>query len=198
VAILASRASRDRDALRALEDVISPIALSYDLVVFDSPPHTGTIQDATLIASHYLVIPTTFDKGSIDGLTKIAKRVSSIRTLNPDLELLGVVLFNFAAQATAMTAEVRRKIADGLGEIAPVLQPPIRSSPKSASDMREYGFLAHEYEAQADSAPPWYEGGTTRYSRAAPRLAGDYQQLTDAILHAYRTAVLAATGGGSP
>lgn len=181
VHMLAGRVARDPDTLAALEAAIAPIADDYNLILFDCPPQVGVIQDAALRTSRFVVVPTTFDDGSLDGLTRVAKRFRQALAYNPELELLGVVLFNFGTRATAVIGEVREVIAEGLGEVAPILGPPIRSAQRAARDMRHRGELAHEYEGARASL---------RLSEAAPGLAGDYQRLTTELLQAFRLASL--------
>jgi len=205
--ILASQTRRNLNAIRALGFVLAPLAADYDLVLFDCPPARGLIQDAALAAAHYLVIPTTFDDGSLDGLTLMAQATQEARQRNPDIQLLGVVLFNFSSAARQLVREVVEEITAGLGEVAPVWRPPVRSAPRAARDTRRRGLLAHEYEAAAMAAKPGRAAGRPvdanlaaelglfdagvangklkRYSSAAGTLASDYQRITDQLLRSF-------------
>lgn len=173
--------------------LLDPVADNYDLVLIDCPPAGGPIVDAALIASKWLVVPVRADAASLDGLQMIARRFAPIRrSLNPDLELLGIVLFDFARNATAIQAHVRELLEADLEGAAPILPGPIRRSERSAFDMRQAGLLAHEYEERVREAervplsdriaasragdPP------QRYSTAAPGLASDYLHLANAVL----------------
>jgi chromosome partitioning protein len=209
--ILARHTSRNLDAIKVLQAVLEPLAASYNLLLFDCPPRGDLLQDAALAASRRLVVPTTFDDGSVDGLTLMAEAVQEARVRNPDLELLGVVLFNFASQARQLVREVTEEVTAGLGDIAPVWRPAIRSAPRAARDTRRRGLLAHEYEAAAlaaassprDGQRPVDQvaaaeiglvaGSSRRYSSAAGTLAGDYQQLADQLLEAFVAGVRAST-----
>jgi hypothetical protein len=51
--------------------------------------------------------------------------------------------------------------------------------------MRKRGEVAHEYEARAGIAEPWYKGGES-FSEAGSSLAGDYQQLTRSFLSTFQ------------
>lgn len=173
--------------------LLDPIAENYDLVLIDCPPAGGPVVDAALIASKWLIVPVRADAASLDGLQMIARRFAPIRrSLNPDLELLGIALFDFARNATAILDHVHKLLEADLDGVAPILPGPIRRSERSAFDMRRAGLLAHEYEEQyleaervplseriaasrAGNAPP-------RYSSAAPGLASDYLHLTNAVL----------------
>ncbi len=173
--------------------LLDPIADNYDLILIDCPPAGGPVVDAALIASKWLVVPVRADASSLDGLQMIARRFAPIRqSLNPDLELLGIVLFDFARNATAILSHVRQLLEADLDGVAPILPGPIRRSERSAFDMRQAGLLAHEYEEQYEEAErvPLSEriaasrAGTApaRYSAAAPGLAADYLHLANAVL----------------
>lgn len=176
-----------------LARIIDPLAVLYDLVLIDCPPAGGPIVDAALIASKWLVCPVRADMASLDGVQLMARRFGPIRqSLNPELELLGVVLFDFARNATAILRDVRATLDADLGGVAPVLPGPIRRSERSAFDMRRLGLLAHEYEERYIEAErvPLAEriaasrtgDAAPRYSSSAPGLAADYLSLANAIL----------------
>ncbi len=180
-----------RVGLGSLDAALAGVAHEYDLVVLDCPPQAGAIQDAALVAAHYLIIPTSFDAGSIDGLSRVASRFQDICVSeNPALELLGVVLFGFGVRDKRIVAEVRTQLEAALGGSAPVLETVIRHVRRAAYDMRERGVLAYEYEASAASAPRWYQAlreGTAppTFSSGAGGLAGDYYQLTREVLRLF-------------
>ena len=71
----------------------------YDLILFDTPPGDVMILDAVLACCQGVVIPTRADEGSLDGLTRIAKRFKRARRVNPDLRLAGVVLFGIGSRS---------------------------------------------------------------------------------------------------
>jgi cellulose biosynthesis protein BcsQ len=185
-AFLTSRLSRGgREQLLALSEVLEPLATEYDLILADCPPNADVVPDATLLATHYVVIPTTFDDGSLDGLTLVAGKFRNARELNPDLELLGISLFNFGSSARRLIKQVTDYVDSHLGPVAPILGPPVRLAQRPAADMRKRGEVAHEYEARAGTAEPWYKGGES-FSEAGSSLAGDYQQLTRSFLSTFQ------------
>ena len=167
-----------------LARVITAAAGPYDLVLVDCPPATGILLDAALHAARWLLVPTRGDAASLDGLARVARRFASVREeANPDLELLGVVLFNFGVKDTATLTAARGQVAADLAGAAPVLTSFVRNSRKAPDDMRELGLTAIEYEETAATAPRWFvDRGARRYSRSAGGLAEDYAALTDEVL----------------
>jgi cellulose biosynthesis protein BcsQ len=186
-----------------LERTLVPLAGSYDLMVFDCPPGEALIHTLALTAAHYVLIPTQPDVASIHGLGAVFGRLLEVRSsTNPNIEVLGVVVGPVGTQSTAIVRDTRAKLADILGEAVPVFDPTIRLAQAAAVHCRERGLLAHEYEAAAGAATPWWQRRASSergpsFSSAAAGLADDYQQLAEAILGAFsaRQHELAATVG---
>lgn len=193
-AVVNNRRSVDADAIGDLATVLDPLSRGYDLVVIDSPPAGGVAVDAALAASRWLVIPVKFDDGSIDGLELMARQFGAAKSsVNPNLELLGVALFDFSTAGTAIRREVRAQLTADLGGIAPVLKSVIRRAERAAYDMRRNGLLAHEYQAKAVESNQRVSiaerirmsrsgENAPQYSSAAGGLAEDYAKLTTELL----------------
>lgn len=118
----------------------------YDLVLVDTPPGEPILQELVFASSDYLIIPTRSDDASLDGLVVVAQRFAAARALNPDLTLLGVVLFGVRAGSTRLIKRVRAALDDTLGGAAPVFTTSIRYLESAAVDMRSRGLLPHELE----------------------------------------------------
>ena len=186
--------------LLVLGDVLERVAEEYHLVVVDCPPAGGVLLDAALAAVRWLLVPTRRDAASIQGLVRVAKRFQEVAsTVNPSLEVLGVVLFDFGLGHRRMVAEVRESLDASLGSVAHVFDAFVRSAPKASGDMRNAGQLAYEYEVAktraASSAKPW-EPGAPRFGANAAGLAEDYQRLTDEVLAAVSNRL--SVGAGEP
>ena len=184
--------------LLVLSDVLEAVADAYHLVILDCPPAGGVLLDAALAAVHWLLIPTRRDAASIQGLVRVAKRFQEVAgTVNPDLELLGVVLFDFGVGHRRMVAEVRDSLGASLGSVAPVLATFVRSAPKASGDMRNAGQLAYEYEdakARATAEVKPWERGALRFGANAAGLAEDYKRLTDEVLRTVTDRIAAGAG----
>jgi chromosome partitioning protein len=186
-----------------LERTLAPLAGSYDLVVFDCPPGEALIHTLAMTAAHYVLIPTQPDVASIHGLGAVFSRLLDVRaTTNPAIEVLGVVVGPVGTQSKVIVRQTRTRLTEILGESVAVFEPTIRLAQAAAVHCRDRGLLAHEYEAEALSAEPWYRRrhrDGPNFSSAAAGLAEDYQSLVEAILAAYSTRqhelAAALTGG---
>lgn len=83
-----------RDLL--LKKCIEKVRKNYDYIIIDCPPSIGTITFNALTASSHFLIPVECEALSVIGLMKMAEVGEKIKDiLNPDLELLGVLLTKF-------------------------------------------------------------------------------------------------------
>lgn len=175
----------DRDAL---DKVLAPLVSDYDLVVFDCPPGNRSLQIAALVAARFVVIPTKADAASVDGLATVARLFAEIRAEeNPDLELLGVTLFDIGSQSRRILRNTRDKIADMFGRDDAAFLATVRHVEGPATDCRELGRVVHELDrelyAQLMQNGPQLsaKGGPRRFSASTPGLAGDYQRLASEV-----------------
>ncbi len=143
----------------------------YDLVILDCPPALGPLVDAGLLASHQLIVPIRADHASLAGLRMITERYRQAKTVNKDLEMMGITLFDVSRAATAVLREVVTAIRDAfVGTEQPAILPAIRRSERTAFEMRRRGLLAFEYSEIVPSGD------------AANKLAGDYDDLARQVL----------------
>ena len=194
LAVLTDRRALDPTRVLDILRVVEPLEELYDLVLIDSPTAGGVAVEAALAAAHWLVIPVKFDDVPRDALELMARQVEAIRTTaNPDLQLLGVALFDFTTQRSVVRSEVRRRLIDELESGTPVFKSIVRRSDRAAYDMRREGILAHEYSQRSESGKHrvpianrikrTQRGATKdRDSAAASGLAADYKKLATEIL----------------
>jgi cellulose biosynthesis protein BcsQ len=156
----------------------------YDLIIIDCPPGEPNLQLLALGAARWLVIPTRGDAASLKGMSRIAQRLVEARQHNPDVELLGVVLFDIASSATRVKREISAEITQALGGVAPLFDNTIRHSIAATNSRRE-GLLIHEHAAALEGEPFWQalrEGRKPSSPGSAPALAADYAALAHEIL----------------
>lgn len=199
--LLLSRHRRGDDVADVLAAPLAVLlgARDYDLVLIDCPPGESTLQMLALGAARWLLIPTRGDAASLKGMSRIAHRLVQARTHNPDIELLGVVLFDIASTATRLRREIAEQIMKALGGVAPLFDATIRHS-VAATDARGRGLLIHEHAAALEGDEPFWqalrEGRRPVSPGSARALAGDYAALAHEIL--LRIATLEGAQQGAP
>lgn len=175
----------------------------YDVVLVDTPPGEPILQELVFAAADFLIIPTRSDDASLDGLVVVAQRFAAARAVNPELTLLGVVLFGVRAGSTRLIGRVRSALQDTLGDAAPVFPTSIRYLESAAVDMRSRGLLPHELtelhrsdtkkrlSRLREGAPTGTRDSLLSRNSSAEGLAADYAALADEV----RTAMKARKGG---
>jgi chromosome partitioning protein len=110
--ILAGKMGREltlRNALRELKR-------QHDLILIDCPPTLGLLTVNALVAASHAVLSTEAQYFSLQGVDQAMEVIAIAReTLNPDLELLGVVL-NIANMRTKHARQTREILAEEFGE----------------------------------------------------------------------------------
>lgn len=132
-----------------LADIIKPLKNIYDFILIDCPPALGPIITNALIASDYLVMPTTADSLSYEGMAMIATLYSEIRSndrLNPSLDLLAVIVTKY--ENNSISAAFLDKYKEAMKES--LLLPPIRKATKiqQAAALRR-GLLDYDPNGKA-------------------------------------------------
>ena len=80
---LASQPRGDANAPYRLAQAVGAVAPDYDLVLIDCPPGERALQEAALVSSRWLLIPTNADAGSQAGLQQMAARFKTALEANP-------------------------------------------------------------------------------------------------------------------
>lgn len=185
-AMLSGRIARGHGAKNILAEPLADYLASnnVDLVVLDTPPGDLLLQLAALETARWLIIPTQSDSSSLRGMGQIAGNLVAARKTNPDIDLLGVVLFDELTAATALRGQVLADMNRMLGGSAPVFENFIRTS-VAGKKARRAGQLAHEFSDSLGDEAFWKalaEGRKPVSKGSAPDLAADYLMLTHEIL----------------
>lgn len=91
-----------------LKNAISSVSGSYDYIILDSPPSLGLLTINALTASDRLIIPIQGEYYALEGLSQLMDTINIVKKkLNPELEILGVVLtmFNMRTQLSRQVKE---------------------------------------------------------------------------------------------
>jgi len=88
----------------------------YDYIIIDCPPALGLLSINALAAANSVLIPVQAEYYALEGLGQLLSVTQRIReTVNPNLELLGVVLTMYDKR-TALAEQVQRELEKHLGD----------------------------------------------------------------------------------
>jgi chromosome partitioning protein len=119
---LGGRLGRELTLRRAL----AKVPAGYDLVLIDCPPSLGLLTVNALVAADYALITAEAQYFALQGVQQALEVIELARdTLNPELELLGVLL-NLADMRTVHSREALASLREQLGDR--VLDTVVRSS----------------------------------------------------------------------
>lgn len=145
-------------AVLTLARILQPIAGEYDLILIDAPPENEHMMQLALGAARWVVVPVKSDKSSRKkGLRALATDYQAMRTYNPYMTLLGVILFATGVNSTVIRKKVREDVEATLGGAAPIFENVIRHAEAVAVDARERGKLVYELEAAASQNPAFWK-----------------------------------------
>ena len=131
----------------------------YDYILIDCPPSLGLLTINALTAADYLFIPVQAEYYALEGLTQLLSVMQQVRGgLNPQLELLGVVVTMFDSRTTLseqVYGELKKYFNDKLFTTiiprnvrlaeAPSYGKPIADHDKWSKGARAYKQLSKEF-----------------------------------------------------
>jgi chromosome partitioning protein len=95
-----------------LRSSLSQVRPDYDLILIDCPPSLGLLTINALTASSHVVIPIQSEFLALEGMSQLITTIDLVkRQLNPDLDLLGVLVTMFDSRtnlSSSVEQEVRR------------------------------------------------------------------------------------------
>ena len=99
-----------------LRDALAEIIPYYDYILLDCPPTLGLVTINALTASNSVIIPMQCEFYALEGITHMVNSIRKIQQeLNPELEILGVLLTMYSKQfalTKAVEEDVRKKFGD--------------------------------------------------------------------------------------
>lgn len=186
--IVLARQRRGLEGRTILREALRPLEDQYALIIIDTPPsRRSALVQLALAAARWIVIPTKSDRASIKGLSVLAEQVVAIREVNPEIDVLGAVLFGMGASATVRRRFAAEDVRSVLGDSALLFESIIRHAEAAADDAREKGRLVFELAEVVHNEEPFWKAlkegrNTRRVAGSAPALAEDYVLLTDELL----------------
>ena len=185
--VLAGMIKRGQGVASVFADALARTATDYDLVVIDTPPTRPLLLRLALTATRWIIVPTRPGRTSIEGLRALASEIAVARQTNPELELLGALLYDVEAGATVIRRNATEDIVTVLGGAAPMFETVIRHALSPVVESEEKGMLIHEVAETVDKAEPYWKAlqegrRPERVPGSAPALAEDFVLLTQEIL----------------
>lgn len=176
-------------SLRVVKNVIFVCGFNQTMFPVDCPPGDETLQAAAVAAARWALVPVKTDKSSRKGLGAVASRLDAVLSINPSLDLLGVVLTAVGSGASAVQREARERIAALFNSDHDVVfSATVRHSEATAQATREKGLLVHELDEEVRKGPKWYEirrgdaKAQTQAPRSASSVADDLQAVAREIV----------------
>lgn len=175
-----------------LHESLSAVREEWDLVIIDTPPGDRALVEAAFSVAEGVVIVSKTDQRSFDGVAVTAERFQAVhQSTNPDVQLLGLALFDIGSQAVKIEREARAELEQMLQGLAfeqAVFNARIRHASGAAQDLRKRGKLVHELENEVARAHrerfARIKAGeeATFHASNMDGLAGDYASLAQEIL----------------
>ncbi len=78
-----------------LREQLSTVATAYDFIFIDTPPSLGLLTINSLVAAQLVLVPTEARFFSLQGLQMLQESIEEILYINPQLQILGIVLSKF-------------------------------------------------------------------------------------------------------
>lgn len=149
---LPERSYRLRQALASLKD-------RYDYLLIDCPPSLGLITLNALCCADTLLVPIQCEYYALEGLSQLIATVRQVkRTLNPDIDIEGVLLTMFDTRLNLtlhVVAEVKKHFPDKVYKTviprnvrlseAPSYGEPIQYYDRGSKGAQAYNDLAREF-----------------------------------------------------
>jgi chromosome partitioning protein len=153
---------------------LAQCATQFDRIILDVAPGSEVLQLQALVAGDMTVIPSRSDASSRKGLRAVAKRFRDAKPLNPDLVLLGIVLFGTGTRASRVRGHIREELAADVQNQATVFGTAIRYVEAVARQCRADGLVPEELARS--------EGLDPSLRESAKGLSRDYRAVTVEIL----------------
>jgi chromosome partitioning protein len=121
----------------------------HDLIIIDCPPSLGLLTINALTAAESVIIPVQAEYYALEGLGQLLHVIQRVReTLNPKLELLGVLLTMYDKRTT-LSGQVYNELKDHLGDklFSTVIPRNVR-----LAEAPSYGLTINEYDKWSKGA----------------------------------------------
>ncbi len=99
-----------------LREALSEVGERYDVIILDCPPALGLLTVNAMVAAQSVLIPVQCEYYAMEGLGRLMESIQRLReSLNPDLEIEGILLTMFDARnslARQVVEQIRGHFAE--------------------------------------------------------------------------------------
>jgi chromosome partitioning protein len=98
-----------------LRQTIEKLRNKFDFIIIDSPPSLNILTVNNMVASDGVIIPIQCEYFALEGLSRIIETIRTIKNLNSDLEIYGIVLTMYDKRVK-LTYEVENDVREHFKE----------------------------------------------------------------------------------
>jgi chromosome partitioning protein len=98
-----------------LRQTIEKFRNKFDFIIIDSPPSLNILTVNNMVASDGVIIPIQCEYFALEGLSRIIETIRTIKNLNSDLEIYGIVLTMYDKRVK-LTYEVENDVREHFKE----------------------------------------------------------------------------------
>ncbi|HPH95384.1 MAG TPA: ParA family protein [Anaerolineaceae bacterium] len=119
---LVKRLAMEPAGVFILKDALDDLDKAYDIVLFDCPPADDGLSSAAIVASNFLLIPTTLETTSVKGVTEVFDRLKALRRLANLTTVLGIIPTQHERVTNHTRIQLENLVGSPLGKL---LFPPV-------------------------------------------------------------------------
>jgi chromosome partitioning protein len=99
-----------------LRDALRVTRTYYDVIVLDCPPNLGNLTINGLVAADQVLIPCDPSPLALGGVHAMVDAIRGVARLNPDIDVLGVLLTRVDGRTTILNEAILREVEGVYGE----------------------------------------------------------------------------------
>ena len=99
-----------------LRDALAVTRTWYDVIIIDCPPNLGNLSVNGLVAADAVLIPCDPSPLALSGVHSLIDAIRGVARLNPDIDLLGVLLTRVDGRNTTLNAAIVAELKQAYGD----------------------------------------------------------------------------------
>lgn len=114
--------------LNKLNQSLEEVRNDYDFIIIDTAPALSNLSISSLISADKVIIPAHADLMSLEGISLLSETLSTAKSLNPKLEVLGIVVSQYDSRTNLDKEAVKILNEVGIAMGAKLFDTKIRKS----------------------------------------------------------------------